>query len=80
MIRELARSSVADIEDRMRAAKPSSIGLLAVERKPTNDVIGYCGLVDGGRGPEEPELAHDLLRRYAYGPRCGTGTPLLAGC
>ena len=42
----------------------SSIGLLAVERKAAGDVIGYCGLVDSGRGSEgEPELAYELLRR-----------------
>jgi RimJ/RimL family protein N-acetyltransferase len=39
-------------------------GLLAVERKADRDVIGYCGLIDGGRGSdEEPELAFELLRR-----------------
>ena len=38
--------------------------MLAVERKAARDVIGYCGLVDGGRGAEgEPELAFELLRR-----------------
>ena len=56
--------TVADIEDGIRAAQPSSIGLLAVERKAAGDVIGYCGLVDSGRGSEgEPELAYELLRR-----------------
>jgi [ribosomal protein S5]-alanine N-acetyltransferase len=56
--------TVADIEDWIRAAQPSSTGLLAVERKATGDVIGYCGLLDSG--PEsagEPELAYELLRR-----------------
>jgi [ribosomal protein S5]-alanine N-acetyltransferase len=38
--------------------------LLAVERKDTHDVIGYCGLIDSGRAPGgEPELAFELLRR-----------------
>jgi RimJ/RimL family protein N-acetyltransferase len=56
--------TVADIEDGIRAAQPSSIGLLAVERKGAGDVIGYCGLVDSGRGSEgEPALAYELLRR-----------------
>lgn len=55
--------TVADIEDRIRAANPSSIGLLAVERKVAKDVIGYCGLIDSGRGAAEPELAYELLRR-----------------
>jgi [ribosomal protein S5]-alanine N-acetyltransferase len=58
------RPTVADIEDWIRDAQPSSIGLLAVERKVAGDVIGYCGLVDSGRGSEwEPELAYELLRR-----------------
>ena len=40
------------------------IGLLALERKAAGDVIGYCGLVDSGRGSEgKPELAYELLRR-----------------
>jgi [ribosomal protein S5]-alanine N-acetyltransferase len=56
--------SVADLEDSIRTSQPSSIGLLAVERKAEGDVIGYCGLVDSGRGAEgEPELAFELLRR-----------------
>jgi len=56
--------TVADIEERIRAARPSSSGLLAVERKAAADVIGYCGLVESGRGTEgEPELAYELLRR-----------------
>ena len=37
--------------------------LLAVERKDTADVIGYCGLVFHGNGsPDESELAYELLR------------------
>ena len=56
--------TLADIEEGIRAAPSSSIGLLAVERKAAGDVIGYCGLVDSGRGSEgEPELAFELLRR-----------------
>ncbi len=58
------RPTVADIEDWIRAAKPSSTGLLAVERKAVGDVIGYCGLIESGPGSdEEPELAYELLRR-----------------
>ncbi|MDT0277008.1 GNAT family N-acetyltransferase [Blastococcus goldschmidtiae] len=58
------RPTVADLEQWIRAAEPSSIGLLAVERKAAGDVIGYCGLVDSGRGAaREPELAFELLRR-----------------
>jgi [ribosomal protein S5]-alanine N-acetyltransferase len=57
--------TVADLEDWIRTNQPSSVGLLAVERKAARDVIGYCGLIDGGRGAEEeePELAFELLRR-----------------
>lgn len=56
--------TVADLEDSIRASQPSSVGLLAVERKAARDVIGYCGLVDSGRGSKgEPELAFELLRR-----------------
>ena len=56
--------TVAELEDSIRANQPSSVGLLAVERKATRDVIGYCGLIDSGRGSEgEPELAFELLRR-----------------
>ena len=40
------------------------LGLLAVERKAGGDVIGYCGLLDSGRGDAaEPELAFELFRR-----------------
>lgn len=57
------RPTIAELEDSIRTDQPSSIGLLAVERKAARDVIGYCGLIRG-RGPEgEPELAFELLRR-----------------
>jgi len=56
--------TVEDLEDSIRTSQPSSVGLLAVERKAAGDVIGYCGLIDSGRGSEgEPELAYELLRR-----------------
>ena len=59
------RPTVTDLEESIRTDQPSSsIGLLAVERKAAGDVIGYCGLVESGRGSEgEPELAFELLRR-----------------
>lgn len=58
------RPTVAELEDWIRTSRPSSIGLLAIERKAAGDVIGYCGLIDGGRGSDgEPELAFELLRR-----------------
>lgn len=56
--------TVADLEESIRTNQPSSIGLLAVERKDAWDVIGYCGLIDSERGSAgEPELAFELLRR-----------------
>ena len=56
--------TVAELEESIRTSRPRSIGLLAVEQKADGDVIGYCGLVDSGRGAEgEPELAFELLRR-----------------
>jgi len=56
--------AVTDLEDWIRTNQPSSIGLLAVERKVARDVIGYCGLIDSGQGSDgEPELAFELLRR-----------------
>lgn len=56
--------TVGELEDWIRANQPSSTGLLAVERKDAGDVIGYCGLVDTGRGAAgEPELAFEFLRR-----------------
>ncbi|MFE2109927.1 GNAT family N-acetyltransferase [Kitasatospora sp. NPDC059463] len=58
------RPTVAELAESIRAHRLWSTGLLAVERKASHDVIGYCGLVDTGRGPAgEPELAFELLRR-----------------
>lgn len=56
--------TVADFEAAIRANQPSSLGLLAAERKVAGDVIGYCGLVDSGHGTQEPELAFEFLRRF----------------
>jgi len=56
--------TLAELEDSIRTDQRWSIGLLAIERKASGDVIGYCGLVDSGRGAVgEPELAFELLRR-----------------
>ena len=67
------RPTVADIAAQIRAEREESRpGLLAVERKDTADVIGYCGLIIHGNGsPDEPELAYELLRA-AHG--CGYAT------
>jgi [ribosomal protein S5]-alanine N-acetyltransferase len=67
------RPTVEDIAARIRAerAEPGP-GILAVERKGTADVIGYCGLtIHGNASPDEPELAYELLRA-AHG--CGYAT------
>ena len=58
------RPTVADFEEAIRTNQPSSVGLLAVERKAAGDVIGYCGLVDSEHGAQEPELAFEFLRRF----------------
>ena len=55
--------TVEDVEEWIRSAKPSSVQLLAMERRAVGDVIGYCGLVDSGRGSQQPELAFELQRR-----------------
>ncbi|HEY1914585.1 MAG TPA: GNAT family N-acetyltransferase [Streptosporangiaceae bacterium] len=67
------RPTEEDIAELLRAeGDASGPGLLAVERKGTGDVIGYCGLVFHGTGaPDEPELAYELLRA-AHG--CGYAT------
>jgi ribosomal-protein-alanine N-acetyltransferase len=67
------RPTVEDIAAQIRAeGGESRPGLLAVERKGTADVIGYCGLNAHGNGsPDEPELAYELLRA-AHG--CGYAT------
>jgi RimJ/RimL family protein N-acetyltransferase len=58
------RPTVDDLEEWIRTNQPASTGLLAAERKAGHDVIGYCGLIDSGRGADgEPELAFELLRR-----------------
>jgi RimJ/RimL family protein N-acetyltransferase len=67
------RPTVEDIAVQIRAEREESgPGILAVERKSTADVIGYCGLVFRENGsPDEPELAYELLRA-AQG--CGYAT------
>ena len=58
------RPTEEDIAAQIRAEREESRpGILAVERKGTADVIGYCGLTFHGNGsPDEPELAYELLR------------------
>src|SRR5580692_3442188 len=58
------RPTVEDIAAQVRTELGElGPGILAVERKGTADVIGYCGLAIHGNGsPDEPELAYELLR------------------
>jgi RimJ/RimL family protein N-acetyltransferase len=70
------RPTVADIAAQIRAqGEDPTPGVLAVERKDTADVIGYCGLVFHGNGsPDEPELAYELLRQahgFGYATEAG---------
>jgi [ribosomal protein S5]-alanine N-acetyltransferase len=58
------RPTLADFEEAVRASRPMAVGLLAIERRATGDVIGYCGLVESKYGSQEPELAFELLRRF----------------
>ncbi|MBW4721422.1 GNAT family N-acetyltransferase [Saccharothrix obliqua] len=57
------RPTVAELEERIRADRSTTAGLLAIELKTTRDVIGYCGLVGPG-ADGEAELAFELLRRF----------------
>ncbi|MBO0831706.1 MAG: GNAT family N-acetyltransferase [Actinobacteria bacterium] len=58
------RPTVEDIAAQIRGEREESrLRILAVQRKGTADVIGYCGLTIHGNGsPDEPELAYELLR------------------
>ena len=55
-----AARNIARLE---RVAHDTGIGLLAVRRRHEGDVIGYCGLIAGRTGVDEPELAYELFRR-----------------
>lgn len=55
------RPTVEDVAAHLRAECEQ--GILAIERKDTLDVIGYCGLIfDGNGAPDEPELVYELLQ------------------
>lgn len=58
------RPTVEDIAAQIRSERDEAgPGILAVERKDTGDVIGYCGLtIDGNGSADEPELAYELVR------------------
>lgn len=56
--------TVTELAESIRSGPSTSSGLLAAEVLETGELVGYCGLVPGGRaGPGEPELAFELLRR-----------------
>jgi ribosomal-protein-alanine N-acetyltransferase len=78
------RPAVEDIAAQIRAERGEpGPGLLAVERKGTADVIGYCGLAIHGNGsPDEPELAYELLRAVhgcGYATEAGRAVVTWAG-
>lgn len=58
------RPTVAELDESIGAAGPASAGLWVVEHKDGGSALGYCGVIDSGRGPREPELAYELLREY----------------
>jgi ribosomal-protein-alanine N-acetyltransferase len=58
------RPTLEEVEGWIRdGSRTASLGLLAAELRATGEVVGYCGLIDGALGPDEPELAFELLRR-----------------
>jgi ribosomal-protein-alanine N-acetyltransferase len=68
--------TVEDIATQIREeGEESRPGILAVERKGTAEVIGYCGLVFHGNGhADEPELAFELSRAaqgFGYATEAG---------
>jgi len=87
------RPTVEDIAAQLRAELGEPVpGILAVERKGTAEVIGYCRLTFHGKGsPDEPEVAYELLRaahadtwmgergRCVHGGRGGDRGGLLLG-
>src|SRR5699024_9505000 len=73
------RPTVEDVAAQI-GAEGEGPGLLAVERKDTGDVIGYCGLVFHGTGAKhEPELAYELLRSaHGFGYATAAGRAVVA--
>ncbi|NAZ81181.1 GNAT family N-acetyltransferase [Kineococcus sp. R8] len=57
------RPTLGELEQWVRAQRPSTLGFLAVQRAVEGDVIGNCGLLVGEQVPAgEPEIAVELLR------------------
>ncbi len=71
------RPTLKDIEDWVRRGDPdASLRLLAVERRDSGKVIGYCGLISNDHGQDgEPELAYEFLRA-AWGQEYATEASL----
>jgi len=40
----------------------TGLALLAIERKPRPEFLGYCGLIAGAADEIEPEIAYELFR------------------
>ncbi|CAB4734493.1 MAG: GNAT family N-acetyltransferase [Actinobacteria bacterium] len=58
------RPTLADFEEAIGSNQPTTLGLLALERRVEGDVVGYCGLLESDPGgAAEPELAFELLQR-----------------
>jgi ribosomal-protein-alanine N-acetyltransferase len=75
------RPTREDVAQEIRALQEDpGLGLLAVVRKDTADVIGYCGLTVRGRGSaDEPELAYELLRAaHGHGYATEAGRAVVA--
>lgn len=70
------RPTEAEVAAQIRVEdEAEGLGLLAVQRKDTGEVIGYCGLVFHGTGaPDDPELAYELLQAahgFGYATEAG---------
>ena len=83
-INSAGRPTAEDIAAQVRAERGEpGPGILAVERKGTADVIGYCGLTIHGNGSlDEPELAYELLRAVhgrGYATEAGRAVVAWAG-
>jgi RimJ/RimL family protein N-acetyltransferase len=64
--------SVQDVRLRLAEQRyhfhDSGIGLFTIRRRADDEPLGYCGLIVGRCSLDEPEIAHELLRRFhGYG-------------
>jgi len=80
-IDSLGRPTVEDIAAQIRAdGEAHEPRHLAVVRKDSGEVIGYCGIIFHGAGaPDEPELAFELLRSaHGFGYATEAGKAVVA--